>query len=152
MPAHRQLTVSDVAQFKELRLESLRWYGKVFEQYHASYQRRDMDWWQEYVTPTSDKVWFGAFASDELVGIQAIRLDQPGSVFGWGNYIKPAWAGRKMMLPLYKKRLAWAQQKQCDVMRVYTLDGEDRVARILIKLGFQYEKPALISHCLFHIR
>lgn len=135
----RELTVFDSEELRAIRLESLKSYGQIFDNFYAHELSRPISYWEEQSTQTSDHCFFGLFAYDELIGIMASRRwenDVSGrTAFWWSNYTKPAFRGLGLTRDLYQKRINWSQKNGMNHATAYVLDSAKRPQKILENLG-----------------
>lgn len=147
----RILLPSDAEQMRDVRLESLDYYGAMFECFKRKEADRPIDYWKDQCTEKPDHCWFGAFADQKLIGLQGIRIwgestpEKPTALW-WGNYVKPEYRGQGAMKPLYMARLNWAKDHDCDHAVGYVLGGKERPLSILLSLGAKHMFTREMSH------
>lgn len=135
----RALTPVDADDLRDIRLESLRHYGAIFDNFHAQESLKPASYWEQQTTPTPHHCFFGLFFNDELVGVMAARRwekDPTGkTALWWGNYTKPDFRGLRATKALYQKRIDWSRRQGMVRAMAYVLDGTERPASILRKIG-----------------
>lgn len=75
-PVVRQLTTGDADAYRAIRLEALADSPAAFGDAVEDAQARAARYWQELLGDRPDRVFFGAFASDRLVGTVNIARDK----------------------------------------------------------------------------
>lgn len=135
----RELTPFDAEELREIRLESLRHYGAIFDNFHKKESEKPLSYWIEQSTQTPDHCFFGLFDEDELIGVMAARKweERPDDriAFWWGNYTKPAYRGIGAARSLYQLRAAWTARQGFKTAVFYILDGAARPTEIMLKHG-----------------
>lgn len=148
----RVLTPSDAEAMRDVRLESLRYYGEMFKAFHAQESRKPLDYWREQCTELTSRCWFGAFnGKGRLIGLQGTRIwekSPPGETLAlwWGNYVVDEYRDRGAMKPLYQARLDWALARGCTAAVGYVLPGKERPLQILRELGATFMGREELSH------
>ena len=87
----RLLMTADAAQYRELRLESLRLHPEAFASTFERESEQPLSWFEDRITQGNV---FGAFAGDELAGVAGCWPQQGPKVSHkatlWGMYVRPA--------------------------------------------------------------
>src|SRR5258708_18843892 len=87
----RLLMTADAAQYRELRLESLRLHPEAFASTFERESEQPLSWFEDRITQGNV---FGAFAGDELAGVAGCWPPQGPKVSHnatlWGMYVRPA--------------------------------------------------------------
>ena len=90
----RKLTGADAAAFQPLRLKGLVECPSAFASSYEEECDLTSAWFAERLDPRSDRVVFGAFLEDALVGVVGLRRETPRKLahkaYIWGMYVDPA--------------------------------------------------------------
>lgn len=137
----RALTIFDAEDLREVRLESLRHYGKIFENFHAREAQKPIEYWEKQCTETAEHCFFGTFFNDELVGVSAARkweeLPKDHVALWWGNYMKREYQDIGASRQRYIQRIEWCKRRGFSKAVLYVLDGATRPESIIQKLEGQ---------------
>jgi RimJ/RimL family protein N-acetyltransferase len=136
----RALTAIDAEDLREIRLESLRYYGRIFDNYHATEAAKPIDYWVEQASETPSRCFFGLFNNNnDMIAVMAARkwekCPDGRTALWYGNYIVPQYRGLGFSADLYQCRLDWCQTHRYDKAIAFVQDDIGRSAEILKKLG-----------------
>lgn len=100
------------ATFRDVRLTALRTDPGVFSSNHARESARTEEEWRARLTDP-DVGTFAVVVGGEVVGMTGIYVDRadPRTASLWGSWLRPAWRGRGLSVPMYAARLAWARAR-----------------------------------------
>jgi GNAT superfamily N-acetyltransferase len=125
----RPLHAGDSRALREIRLESLLFYGALFTGLYNHERSQPDSYWRKAATPTNDHCYFGLFDGTRLVGIVAakrfdksclpdVETDRPflrdhfgKTALWWSAYIRPGYRHQGVAEELYKAREKWTRQR-----------------------------------------
>lgn len=133
----RPLTAFDAEDLRDIRLESLRHYGAIFDKFHAQESAKPSQYWNELCKDTRNGCFFGLFYGDELAGVMGAKTtqDDPNAALWYGNYTRPAYRGMGAVGPLYQLRADWTRDSGYKAALLYILDGATRPQAIIERMG-----------------
>ncbi|HEX6289839.1 MAG TPA: GNAT family N-acetyltransferase [Herpetosiphonaceae bacterium] len=139
----RSCVADDAAAFRDLRLEALRSQPEAFSADYATDEQEPLSFWAERASHTADDpeqtIYFAA-ADETLVGMCGIRLGfspkTRHSAIIWGVYVRPPWRGQRLADRLIAASLAWAEQRQVQVVKLAVVTTNIAAIRCYARCGF----------------
>jgi RimJ/RimL family protein N-acetyltransferase len=156
----RRLEASDVADYRELRLESLKAHPEAFSSSWESEKEKPISWWADRLETAT--VFGGWVNSSPLVGIvrfavqDGVKLRHKGML--WGMYVRPEARGTGLAAALVQQVVAHARtlvEQVCLTVvasnvaarRLYSAAGfeEYGLERRALKVGSEYYDEILMA-------
>lgn len=142
-PEVRQLTESDWALYRELRLEALRSEPGVYSSSYALESGEPDHFWRERLSSSTSATFLLSAGADPL-GITSVFTPDGIHAHFVATYIRPEFRGRRFSHYLYEARIAWARRAGCRVAvisaRASNLPSQRANARFGFKLTHREPK------------
>ncbi|MCP3385966.1 GNAT family N-acetyltransferase [Bradyrhizobium sp. CCGUVB4N] len=135
----RPLNPEDFQAFRAIRLEALS--GPDAKYFGASYEKESAQpdaSWIERCRQTTEKALFGAFLSDQVVGVMAAtKSDKHERTVLWGSvYLRPQHRNRHVAERLYQMRQQWSEARGLFDRAIFFIrEGNERSTAIHVKNG-----------------
>jgi len=158
--AIRLVRISEVAAFRDLRLEALRTHPEAFAADYASDLARPIEFWQERVRNNmgdDQGAIFVAEANGTLAGMVGVRRHEGVKVHHgamlWGVYVRPEWRGMDLAQALIAACLGWARTAGLRQVRLGVATTNGAAIRSYVESGFQVyglEEEAIYSNGAYY--
>jgi RimJ/RimL family protein N-acetyltransferase len=142
--AVRRLTETDLAAYRDLRLEALRLAPTAFgEDYREALERSGSAWLERLRRQVTDthSVIFCATAAGAMVGMAGVyrahgpKLRHTGTL--WGAYVRPSWRGQGVATALLESSLGWARERGLARLETRVETSAPAARRLLERSGFR---------------
>ncbi len=132
----RSVRLSDLAAFKELRLESLREHPEAFGAAYEDESLMSDAAWSERLAKSIDSLSAAVFVAEEdgrLCGMTGVwvnagaKQNHSGGI--WGVYVRPQFRGQKLADRLMNEALAWCRSRKLRLVRLTVVAGNPSAIR-----------------------
>jgi len=140
----RPARLSDVKDFRELRLEALRSHPEAFSADYELNAGRPMSYWEERLSNLESKSETGMiyFAEHEerLIGMCGVHRDESPKTrhtgWIWGVYVADEWRGFRVAERLIEHCAGWAQAHGMTSIKLGVATNNGSAIRCYLRCGF----------------
>ncbi|MFC5470891.1 GNAT family N-acetyltransferase [Cohnella suwonensis] len=138
----RQLVVSDVVNYWNLRLKALSEHPDVFGASYEEVKDTPIESVKERFSSTEENFILGAFKGEELIGMvgfrreQLIKMKHKGII--WGMYVNSNFQGKGIGKELVIELIRKAKQlKELEQINLFVVDRNQRAKALYESIGFK---------------
>ena len=136
----REAMISDVEQFRELRLDALQESPTAFPGDYVDYIDRPMGFWEGRLNADEMRNIFLAEYEHQLVGMTGIRRGETSktkhSAVIWGVYVRPSWRGLRIADALIDMCIEWARLNGVNIVTLGVTAASASAIRCYERCGF----------------
>lgn len=136
----REAVVSDVEQFRQLRLHALHESPTAFPGDYSTYVNHPNSFWEERLQADEAGTIYFAEHEDQIVGMTGIRRGQwpktKHSASIWGVYVRPEWRGLHIAESLIEACTEWARSKGVNTLHLGVTSASTSAIRCYQRCGF----------------
>jgi RimJ/RimL family protein N-acetyltransferase len=136
----REAALSDVAQFRELRLHALQNAPTAFSADYDVNLNHPMSFWEGRLNFDEYGIIFFAQHGNKLIGMTGIRKGESPktnhSAFIWGVYVRPEWRGLHIAEVLIETSIQWAKAREVNLVKLGVVTCNTRAVRCYERCGF----------------
>lgn len=136
----REATVSDVPQFRELRLDALRDSPTAFPVDYSAYVSHPKSFWEERLQADENRRIFFNKHQGQLIGMTGIRRGESSktrhSAEIWGVYVRPEWRGLHLGDSLIEACTDWAKSSGVSILNLGVTVASTSALRFYQRCGF----------------
>lgn len=140
----RRVAESDLAQYRDLRLEALRLAPAAFgEGYEEALARPGPEWLERLRRGVGDatSATFVAAGPPGLVGMTGVHRERGAKVRHggtvWGVYVRPSWRGLGLSRAMLEAALAWARGNGLRRLELKAVTENEAALRLYKSAGFE---------------
>jgi Acetyltransferases, including N-acetylases of ribosomal proteins len=136
----REAMISDVENFRELRLNALQDSPIAFPADYGVNVNHPMDFWEDRLATDETGILFFAEQENGLVGMTGIRRGElpktKHSATIWGVYVRPEWRGLHIAESLIEACIAWAKANGVNIVKLGVTAASTSAVRCYQRCGF----------------
>jgi RimJ/RimL family protein N-acetyltransferase len=136
----REAMISDLAQFRELRLDALQESPTSFPGDYSTYTERPMSFWESRLKSDETGTLFFADRENQLVGMTGVRRGDSSktkhSATIWGVYVRPQWRGLRIADALIALCIEWAKLNGVNIVTLGVTAASTSAVRGYERCGF----------------
>jgi len=136
----RQSTLTDAAQFRELRLEALQNNPTAFSADYQINASQPMTYWEGRLEKDENGIILFAEYANQIIGMTGIRRGESPktkhSAGIWGVYVCPEWRGLHVAEALIASCIHWAKALQVDIVKLGVATNNTSAVRCYERCGF----------------
>ena len=136
----REATLTDAAQFRDLRLNGLLDSPTAFSADYQVNLNHPMSFWEGRLTFDEHGTIFFAEHENILIGMTGIRKgESPKTKHGayiWGVYVRPAWRGLHIAEALIEMCVDWAKERDVVILKLGVMANNESAIRCYKRCGF----------------
>lgn len=136
----REAQLSDIVQFRELRLAALQDSPTAFSADYQINLNQPMSFWEGRVTPDEHGKLFFAEYESQLIGMTGIRQgESPKTEHGgyiWGIFVRPEWRGLHIAEAFIDLCIDWAMSKRMSIVKLGVMTNNTAAVRCYERCGF----------------
>ena len=136
----REGMISDVEQFRELRLDALQDSPIAFPADYAVNVNHAMSFWEDRLKTDETGTIFFAEHENGLIGMTGIRRGESPktrhSATIWGVYVRPEWRGLRIAESLIEACIAWAKPNDVNIIKLGVTAASISAVRCYQRCGF----------------
>jgi RimJ/RimL family protein N-acetyltransferase len=136
----REALLSDVVQFRELRLAALQDSPTAFSADYQMNLNQPMSFWEGRAKPDEHGKLFFAIHESQLIGMTGIRQgESPKTEHGgyiWGIFVRPEWRGLHIAEAFIETCIEWAKWKGIDIVKLGVMTNNTSAVRCYERCGF----------------
>ena len=136
----REAAVSDLEQFRQLRLYALQESPTSFPGEYSTYVDHPDSFWEERLKTDQNQTIFFAEHESQLIGMTGIRRGEwpktKHTAQIWGVYVRPEWRGHQIGGALIEACTDWAKQKGVNTLHLGVTAASTSAIRCYERCGF----------------
>jgi len=136
----REAILTDIDQFRALRLDALKDSPASFPGDHATYVNRPKDFWEGRLKADENGTIFFAENESQLIGMTGIRRGESSKIKHsgtiWGVYVRPEWRGLHIAESLIEVCTEWAKTKGVNILNLGVTAASTSAVRCYQRCGF----------------
>jgi RimJ/RimL family protein N-acetyltransferase len=136
----REALVTDIDQFRALRLYALQESPASFPGEYSTYVNRPQDFWEDRLKAEGNKTLYFAEHEGQLIGMTGIRRGEwpktKHSAEIWGVYVRPEWRGLHIAEMLIEACTDWAKAKGVNILNLGVTAASTSAVRCYQRCGF----------------
>jgi ribosomal protein S18 acetylase RimI-like enzyme len=136
----REALLSDVIQYRELRLGALQDSPTAFSADYQVNLSQPMSFWEGRLSFDEHGTLFFATHENNLIGMTGIRRGESPktkhSAGIWGVYVRPEWRGLHIAEALIETCIAWAKPRQVNIVKLGVTTTNTAAVRCYERCGF----------------
>lgn len=139
----RQLTESESALYKAMRIESIQTEPTLFRRSTPpEIELSDRDWAERIRYP---RIVFGLFENEKMIGITSMLLLNKEEAYFGQSFIQPLYRKLGLSSLLYKIRMVWANENQLRKLTISHREINMISKAVIRKAGFHYSHKELVQ-------
>jgi GNAT superfamily N-acetyltransferase len=136
----RAATISDIDEFRALRLDGIQDSPIAFPADYTVYINHPVSFWEDRLTSDEIRTIFFAEHENRLIGMTGIyRGELPKtrhSATIWGVFVRPEWRGLRIAESLIEACIGWAKSHEVKIVKLGVTAASTSAVRCYQRCGF----------------